>query len=351
MSHRVVQWATGNLGRAAVQGILSHPELELAGVWVHSADKAGRDAGEVCGIGPIGVKTSQGIESVLSLEPDCVVYSPLLATPSEVQTLLRAGINVVTPLGWFYPRRLDVSAIEEACVAGRSTLHGTGIHPGGMTERIPLVMSAFSREITHVRSEEFSDLRTYGAPEVLHEIMLFGKTPEQARQSPMLQLLGSGFCQSIHMLADALRFELDPEIEASQEIGLSTAPIDSPIGTIAPGLVAAQRFTWRGMVAGQPVITARVTWFMGYDDIDAEWLDASRGECYEMEVSGDPPVEVKLHGIHPDGTSTLEEMQRRNPGIVATANHCVSSIPYVCAAEPGIKTYLDLPLVAGRAKG
>ena len=39
----------------------------------------------------------------------------------------------------------------------------------------------------------------------------------------------------------------------------------------------------------------------------------------------------------------------RNPGIVATANHCVSAIPYVCAAAPGIRSYLDLPLIAGRA--
>jgi hypothetical protein len=39
----------------------------------------------------------------------------------------------------------------------------------------------------------------------------------------------------------------------------------------------------------------------------------------------------------------------RNPGIDSTANHCVNAIPYVVAAEPGIKTYLDLPLIAGRA--
>jgi 2,4-diaminopentanoate dehydrogenase len=39
----------------------------------------------------------------------------------------------------------------------------------------------------------------------------------------------------------------------------------------------------------------------------------------------------------------------RNPGIVATAMHCVNSIPYVCAAPPGIRTYVDLPLIAGRA--
>ena len=35
--------------------------------------------------------------------------------------------------------------------------------------------------------------------------------------------------------------------------------------------------------------------------------------------------------------------------IVATAVHCVNSVPYVVAAPPGVQTYLDLPLVAGRA--
>jgi 2,4-diaminopentanoate dehydrogenase len=35
--------------------------------------------------------------------------------------------------------------------------------------------------------------------------------------------------------------------------------------------------------------------------------------------------------------------------VVATANHCVNAIPYVHEAAPGIKTYLDLPLIAGRA--
>jgi hypothetical protein len=39
----------------------------------------------------------------------------------------------------------------------------------------------------------------------------------------------------------------------------------------------------------------------------------------------------------------------RNPGIVATARHCVNAVPAVCEAAPGLMTYLDLPLVAGRA--
>ena len=46
MKYRVIQWATGNVGRSAVEGILAHPELELIGVWVHSKAKAGRDTPE-----------------------------------------------------------------------------------------------------------------------------------------------------------------------------------------------------------------------------------------------------------------------------------------------------------------
>ena len=46
MTYRVIQWSTGNVGRYAVRGIMGHPELELAGLWVHSAEKAGRDAAE-----------------------------------------------------------------------------------------------------------------------------------------------------------------------------------------------------------------------------------------------------------------------------------------------------------------
>ncbi len=349
MAYRVVQWATGNVGRAAIEGILAHPELELAGVWVFSEDKTGKDAGEICGTGTVGVKTTNSIDDIIALKPDCVLYSPLLPNQGEVIRLLEAGINVVTPLNWFYPKLMDVTEIEAACRKGNSTLHGTGIHPGGITERVPLTLSAFSQNITHVRSEEFSDCRAYGAVNVLSDIMLFGKTPEEMKNSIMLQLLTGGFSQSIRMIGDALRFDLDSDIRSEHEYALATAPIDTPIGFIEPGRVAAQRFTWQGTVRGEPVITAIVNWFMGHENLETRWNLGKEGDRYEVEITGDPPVKTVVHGIHDQGTRSLEEIRRRNPGIVATATHCVSAIPYVCAQEPGIKTYLDLPLVAGRA--
>ena len=97
---------------------------------------------------------------------------------------------------------------------------------------------------------------------------------------------------------------------------------------------------------GKPVIEQILNWYMGEEHFDQPWQFGPAGPRYEVEVIGDPPIKAVYHGVHP--TSIAEGLQR-NPGIVSTAMHCVNSIPYVCAAPPGIRTYLDLPLVAGRA--
>ena len=356
MTYRVIQWATGNLGRAAIEGIVSHPDLELVGVWVHSASKVGKDAGELAERPDLhtGIKASNDIDALIALSPDCILYSPLMPNEAEIIRFLAAGINVVTPLGWFYPKDLDTTAIEPACKKGKSTLHGTGIHPGGVTEKWPLIMSGFSRDVTYVSCEEYSDCRTYGAPDVLHDIMLFGKSPEQAKDSFMLQFLGAGFGQSVHMIADAMGFQLDGPLQASHEIALATAPIDTPMGIIQPGLIAAQRFRWQGISNGTAVIKAETNWYMGTENIETGWFDAkaiaAKGECFAMTVEGDPPVYIATHGIHPTRDMDWAAVQKRNPGMVATAMHCVNSIPVVCDAAAGIKTYLDLPMVFGKAK-
>jgi hypothetical protein len=275
------------------------------------------------------------------------VYSPLLADPKVVIRILRSGKSISTPVGWVYPDPSATADIEAACADGNATLHGTGIHPGGITEKFPLMLSALSGSITRVRAEEFSDIRTYDAPDVVRDVMLFGAEPEVARTSVMAHILGQGFRQSVRMVADTLGFELDPELRTVHEVAVATAPIDSPIGVIEPGLVAAQRFRWEGLVDGEPVISARVNWLMGEENLDPPWSFGSECERFEVEVEGDPSISAVFHGFHPDSIATG---LARNRGIVATAMHCVNAVPYVCEAAPGIKTYLDLPLIAGRAK-
>ncbi len=276
-----------------------------------------------------------------------MVYTPLMPNEDEVVQLLESGKSVVTTVGWVYPfKTVKTERLQEACLKGNSVLHGTGIHPGGMTERFPLQLASLTRAVTYVRSEEFSDIRTYGAPDVVSEIMLFGKEAEVALASPIVDFLKNGFAQSIHMVADVLGFCLDDEIHTVNEVAVATAPIDSPIGVIEPGLVAAQRFVWQGRVNGEPVIEAIVNWFMGEKHFDKPWDFGPQGPRYELEVKGDPPLKSTYHGIHP---ATIEAGLIRNEGIVVTAMHCVNAIPYVCRAQPGIRSYLDLPMICGRA--
>ncbi len=103
MAIRMIQWATGGVGRAAIEAVLEHPELELAGAWVHSETKEGVDLGTLVGRGPIGVTATNDFDALLALDADCVVYSPFMADPKVVERILRSGNDVVTPLGWFYP--------------------------------------------------------------------------------------------------------------------------------------------------------------------------------------------------------------------------------------------------------
>ena len=346
MTYRVIQWATGGVGRAAIEAVQAHPDLEMAGCWVHSPAKDGQDIGTLTGGDPIGIAASSDIDTVLAIDADCVVYSPFMADPAVVTRILESGKNVVTPLGWFYPPDGDRRRFDAICRDAGVTLHGTGIHPGGITERYPLMVSALCGSITHVRAEEFSDIRTYGAPDVIRDWMLFGKTPEEARTSIMADALGSGFRQSVWMVADELGFDLDPELRTTHEMAVATAPIDSPIGPIQPGMVAAQRFRWEGLVDGEPVVTAAVNWLMGDEHLDPGWTYGPGGERFEVEVTGDPSCLTTFQKLHP---VSIEAGLVRNPGIVATAMNCVNAVPYVCAAEPGLRTYLDLPLVAGRA--
>ena len=346
--YRVIQWATGGVGRAAIQGVLRHPELELVGCWVHSADKDGRDAGELAGEGPIGVAATTDVEALLACDADCVMYSPLLPDDAVVAAILRSGKNVVTPVGWVYPDRSNpgVQAIESAALAGNVTLHGSGIHPGGITERFPLMVSALSSAITHVRAEEYSDLRTYNSPLVVREVMGFGLTPERAMAGPMAALLEGGFKASVRMVTDQLGFDAEPRIRSTEEVAVAVHGCDDLIVPMEPGTVAARRFRWEAIVDDRPVVTAAVNWLMCEVELDPPWTLGPEGERFEVEITGDPDVSVTFKGLQPE---SVAEGLIRNPGVVATANHCISAIPYVCRAEPGIRTYVDLPLITGRA--
>jgi hypothetical protein len=99
---RVVQWATGNIGSRSLRHIIEHPGLTLAGVYVTSPDKAGRDAGELSGLPPSGVTATSDLDEILALAADCVLYMPAECDLDQVCAILASGANIVTTRGEFH---------------------------------------------------------------------------------------------------------------------------------------------------------------------------------------------------------------------------------------------------------
>jgi 2,4-diaminopentanoate dehydrogenase len=71
---RIVHWGTGQVGREALRGVLTHPQLELVGHYVVTPEKLGKDSGPLCGLAPCGITTTNDIEYLLGLNADCFAY-------------------------------------------------------------------------------------------------------------------------------------------------------------------------------------------------------------------------------------------------------------------------------------
>jgi 4-hydroxy-tetrahydrodipicolinate reductase len=335
--YRLVQWATGNIGARALRAVIEHPDLDLVGVYVHSAEKVGRDAGELCGLGTTGVNATRDIEDVLALGADCVLYMPLVCDLDDVCRLLAGGVNVVTTRGEFHhPGSMDPPSrqrVEQATAAGGTSIHSTGSSPGFITEAVPLVLTSIQRRLANLTINEYADLSRRDSPELLFDVMGFGRAPS-AFDERRLTHAKISFGPSLRLVADALGVPLD-DVEASGEFATARHTTTIAAGTIEAGTVAGQRVTATGMRGGRALLRFRATWYCT-TDIDQDWDLGQTG--WRVTVDGDAPLDISIRFA-----VTLEQMAEASPGF--TANRAVNAVPFVCAAAPGIRSTVDLPQI------
>ena len=351
--YRVIQYASGGVGRHAIAGIATHPRLELAGLLVHSKDKAGRDAGTLGGIALLGIRATDSVERVLAMEADCVSYMALWPDVDLICRFLESGKNVVTTSGLLYPKFFGqelVDRLEAACRKGGSSVHGTGINPGFSGEVLPLTMSMLSRRIDQIVVREFADFRTYNSPELNHAMLGFGRPLQEVRASkhPNFDLMMRFFYQSIHMVADGLGLPLE-RIDQTEEHGITPGGAEMESGPVPPGTIGGIKTRFAGIVGGKPMIEILLTWVAAYD-MGEGWpkpADASNDTQWSVTIEGEPSLRCVF-----EQAETFERKAsgqgHTTPAMICTAMHAVNAIPCVCEAPPGIRTFLDLPLIAGR---
>ena len=336
--YRVVQWATGNIGLRSLRAVIEHPDLELVGLYVYSESKAGKDAGELCGLSPVGVLATRDINDILALQPDCVLYMGDRVDADSICALLESGANVVSTRSEFHrPASLDPEfriCLEEACVSGKSTLFSTGSSPGFITEALPFALLSMQRRLDRLLIEEFADMSSRNSPEMIFDLMGFGRDPSHFDPRGVEAHGGSSFAGSLGVVADALRLPLD-EVVAEGQVAVARQATDITAGRVEAGTIAAQRLEVTGVHDGRPLLCFRANWYLT-PDVDPAWDLRATG--WHVLLEGDTPLDLDIHFPVPP-----EQWAATSPGL--TAHRPVNAVPYVCAADPGIRTSTELPQI------
>lgn len=347
MTTRVVQWATGAVGTAALRELIENPDFDLVGVLVYDPDKNGVDAGALCGLpADTGVFATSDKDRITALRPDVVVHTASKAHAIETNAedicrLLAAGITVISTTSYnhlpTYGPAIE-EAFNQACQTGGSRFHAAGENPGFMFERLVATLTGLSKTIDRIDLYEATDVSGIDSRPMLVDLMGMGRPPaEVSADSPIIGKLDMAYRQALNATADVLGTNLE-RIEASVDATTLPHDIEVKAGAIAAGTVVGQRFSWTGYSSGRPVLAIHEEWFLTRDL--PQWgltplQPGQKAPLIRAVISGNPNFELQLdvgpgEPTMPHGhTSTL-------PGHLMIAMSAVRAIPYVLARPPGV---------------
>jgi 2,4-diaminopentanoate dehydrogenase len=346
-NYRVVQWATGSVGASALRAIIEHPDLELVGLVVSDPAKDGRDAGELCGVGPTGVVATRDVDAVLGLAPDCVCHCPrnTTETTDEMAEILERGINVVSSvlLPALYPDARHVSTrstrrLAQACERGDSSLFISGIDPGFATDELPIILTSICGRVDRIRMIEIMSYEHYDDADTQFRWFGFG-APIDSNLPPYLApgRLTRYWGPTVELVAAGIGVEIDEIRETTDRLATPEA-LEVDVGRIEAGTVGALRFAVQGFHADKEVVTLEHITRL-HPSVAPEWPQPMVPDgVYRIVIEGWPSYELNLFGTdeHGENYPALE---------AATAFRIVNRIPDVCDAAPGILDPFALGLV------
>ena len=348
---RVVVWGTGFVGRMVIPEVVRHPAFELVGVGVHSPEKSGRDVGEICGVGAIGLAATDDVEQLIALAPDALVhYGPTAAQADEnirlIARFLRAGIDVcstaMTP--WVWPTMAQnppswIDPITQACAEGGASCFTTGIDPGFANDLFPMTLMGLCSEVRSVHTLELLDYTNYEGD--YEQEMGIGRPPEYVPLLEHTDILVMSWGATVPMIAHAAGIELSG-ITTTWKKWVTQDPIQTAKGVVEPGCVAAIHFTINGMVGDDVRIALEHVNRVGAGSAP-DW------PCGPRTTSTASRSKVRRRSARrpPSGSPTAPVAMLRRPAVSATGLRASNAVPAVNDLPSGWVTALDLPLIPG----
>lgn len=341
--YRVIVWGPGIVGTAVLREILKKPELELVGVLAFNPDKNGKDVGEYLGMAPIGMHITTDQEQIMKTPADVVLYSPNMSAKVDLDSeatnivcrFLESGKNVVTSAAWWYPEvhsKELKQKLENACKKGGTCLHGTGVNPGWLVERVMPTLAGVSTRISHIKIQEISNNRTIESADMMRGIG-YG---QELSETPWIHNVGDrGYTEAIAQACAVLGVKME-RIESEKKYFVAREDIDLIPMKVRKGTKAGINYFYHAIVDGKPFITLEELWYVDTRDLPKGAPDWS--DYYTITIEGEP-VSVKCNFqlmASVEKNLAFREGDRTLPAYYATATPMIQAIPIVCGAKPGI---------------
>jgi hypothetical protein len=352
---RVGLVGTGNAGRLALRHLIEDERFELVAVGVSTPEKVGVDAGTLAGRegadAVTGVAATAGLDGVIAAAPDCVVYTAmgdtrLFEAMEDCRRILDAGIHVVgtSPGTLLFPwGTLPVelfSGLEDAARERGVSMFVSGVDPGFASDLLPIALASTCRHVTAVRCYEIADYATYDGAEVMFDVMGFARPLDEVPLLFKPGILSAAWGPAIRIMAEAFGVEID-EITEAVDRAPATEAYDVAVGRVEVGTQEAVRFEIVGRRAGEPLITIEHVTRLR-EGAGPDWRQPpAPGGGYRVEIDGEPSYGV-------DVVPTSAEGDHNHAAILLGVGRVVNAIPATVAAEPGLRTTLDLPISPGR---
>jgi hypothetical protein len=201
----VAVFGTGRAGQHAIRMLQDDDMLELRALGTTDAAKDGIDAGELAGIGELGLAAVHGLKPRdVGGEVDVILHCGA-APRDELADFLGdaagSGIDVVSVSGCFHPRTAfgDAACAELAASAAASgaRLTGTGVNPGFLLDVLPWITSSLLRAPSSVHARRTTDMKHWGS--TMRAAIGFGEGPATHAVTELLSL-----DESLALLAESL---------------------------------------------------------------------------------------------------------------------------------------------------
>ena len=295
-----------------------------------------------------GIKASTDLDAVLATKPDCAVYTAmadnrLMEALEDYRRILAAGVNVVGsgPVFLQWPWQVipdDMVSPSKRLRDKESRASSSTVSTRLRQRPDPLALTGTCHSIEQVRCMEIVNYATYDSPTVMFDVMGFGKPMDEIPMLLQPGVLSIGWGSVVRQLAAGLGLELDG-LEEMYVREPAPESFDIASGHIAEGTATALRFEVIGLVDG-----ARPSCSSTSPDCVMTCAPVAAARPGRRQL----PRRDHRGSLLRTGPLSIEPQRRPQlRGVLATAMRVVNAIPAVVAAEPGICTTLNLPLVTG----